>query len=159
MRYYDAIDFRFDENGDYVLDKSGDIADTSDDTLESLATEIKSIVRSSIGDWAKCANYAADLYEYIGEANTRDLGKLIEERIRNSLNLCRVALKEDTAVKIVPITPDTVAAFIIVKVMPTVGNKMEENGNIRLAFGFNLMRGQVISIDFPETLDYRALTE
>ena len=124
MARYDKIDFDFQWTGDIYLGEDGDIKDTSDDQIRSLENEIQSVVKSEFGDWQAHPTLGANISEFKGEANTRELGKRIEERV--SLRLTSIGLIQaaDLKVKVLPVTRHEVMIVIQVQASATAQNRL-----------------------------------
>jgi len=58
---FDANDIDFSWDGDFLIDSTGSLADTSDDWLRSLVNQVRDLVKSEQGDWESDPNFAADL--------------------------------------------------------------------------------------------------
>jgi hypothetical protein len=141
--YYDAIDFKWDDNGDYLIGKDGDFAITDTDTISSLSTEIKTIIASDTGDWEMYRSLAADLKDFIGEPNIREVGKRIEDRIKNSIVLSRLVESSDIKVRVTPLTHDSLMIIVIISATSTVTNSLETNGQLTIPFIFDMAAGGI----------------
>jgi hypothetical protein len=124
MANYDNIDFSWSWSGDYEIDGSGDLKDTSFDYIQSLKNEIMTIVKSEVGDWKASPNYAATLSDYVGEPNTRENGKSIEERITSALTSNSVVNRGDLQVRVVPVNIHQVMVMIRVQAQSTAQNSL-----------------------------------
>lgn len=137
--YYDAIDLRFSWNGDLGLGSEGDLADTSDDYLQSLRQEIHDVCASYAGDWALYSGLGASLRDFIGEPNTRRTGEAIQERLRISLISSGIVAEEDLEVRVVPVHRHRVLIVVTVSVLPTQFNRLDTDTNsiaVALVFDF-----------------------
>jgi len=92
---YDDIDLKWSWNGDFDLDNSHDLKDTSDDGLESLRQDIHTIAASALGDWEVYPNLGAGLDDFVGEPNLRRIGDAIHDRFRIALTSTGLVLEED----------------------------------------------------------------
>lgn len=141
--YYDNIDLNFDENGDYTIGSDGDIGDTSSDTILSTVVEVKSIIRSDTGDFEKYPAFAANLHDFVGKPNTRETAKQIEQRIKGTLILNKIAEPNDMSIRVVPVRHDALLIIISIKAISTPTNSVEEDGSVVIPFVFNLTQGGV----------------
>jgi len=157
--FYDSIDMRWDDNGDYLLSEDGDFQDTSSDTIESFVAEIKSVLRSELGDWEKHPNYAADLREFIGEPNNPETAKRIENRIIYSLVQNNVVSRSDVSARLVPTRPDTGLVILTIQAMPTETNSLGESGTVSVVFAFNLIEGGILFLDSERKINLFPVTE
>lgn len=123
---YDKIDYRFNYRGDYEVGSDGDIADTSEDELESLVQEIRDVVKSELKDWEEHFAKGSGLQDYIGEPNSRETAKSIEKRVKNSLTLYDIVKPEDLTVRTIPVGVDSVMILIKVAAIPTENNSLEQ---------------------------------
>jgi hypothetical protein len=124
---YDAIDFLMTEDGDIFISNSGDIADTSHDHIASLQQDILYVMKNEEGDWAKYPTIAASLVEFVGEANTRENAKKIEERVKISLINALYIRKEDLEVNVNAAGIHSVFIEVILKAEPTILNSIKSS--------------------------------
>ncbi len=124
MASYDSIDISFSWDGDFELGKDGDLKDTSDDLIQALLQEIRSIIKSEFGDWKEHVSYAAGLSEYRGEPNTRKVGESIEQRVRSVLVSNNVVRPEDLDVRVVPVHIHQILIMIKIRALATPNNSL-----------------------------------
>lgn len=124
MANYDSIDLAWNWDGDFVLGNDGDLADTSDDLIRSLENEIATLVKSETADWQKHPTFAIDLSDFLGEANTKESGERIEDRIRLKLISTKLVLSSDLGVRVVPIGPHEILIIIAIEALATPGNRL-----------------------------------
>jgi hypothetical protein len=124
---YDATDLRFGWSGDYALGEDGDLADTSDDGLESLRQELQTIAKSEINDWAVYPTYAATLSDYVGQPNTRPTANALHDRLRTAIIANGIVLESDLDIKVIPVHIHKVLIYIRVNATPTAFNELKDN--------------------------------
>lgn len=124
MALYDSIDLSWSWDGDYILGIDGDLKDTRDDLLESLRTELHTVIRSEFDDWQEHPNLGTNLSEYRGEPNTREVAFDMQQRIASRIAAARVANIEDLNVRIVPVSKHQVLTILQVNVLSTPGNNL-----------------------------------
>lgn len=136
MAIYDSIDLDWTWDGDYVLGNDGDIGDTSYDTLKSIETEVATIVKSDALDWEKDPFIGATLNDFVGEPNTRETGKRIEERVLLALGNVGILQPSDLQVRVVPITAHQLMIMITVATYWSSNNRlnMAEPVSVNLVF-------------------------
>ena len=134
---YDAIDMDWEWSGDYILGDDGDLKDTSDNQLRSLETEIGTICKASLLDWERDPTIGCHLSDFIGEANTRETGKDIENRIRNQLIAAQLVKPEDIFVKVVPVGLYRVMVIIRVLTIATANNKLVPGDMLSVSLVFD----------------------
>ena len=139
--YYDNVDLRWDDNGDYTIDKTGDIEDTSYDTIVSTETEIKDILKSSVNDWLLYPYKAAQVKEFIGQQNTREVGQAIAARLRSALVLNKIAAIDDIYIKVIPVRYDTILIVLVLQAYATPTNRLESGEPLTLSFFMDLSDG------------------
>jgi hypothetical protein len=123
-KLYDAVDLFWDgSNGDFAIGTNGDLASTEFDPLQAIAQELYSRVKADRGDWLEAPLIGATLSEFVGERNTRDTGAAIKKRILSAMATHGTISASDLSVDVVPISKDSVAVVLQLRVMPTVTNK------------------------------------
>jgi hypothetical protein len=143
---YDSVDLDFTWDGDYIIDSSGDLKDTSDDYLKSIQNEIFSIVKSSVGDWKEDPQLGADLDDFIGEPNDRNTAANMKARLQSSLT--QVVNAKDLSVRIVPVHLHKVLIIINLEVIPTAQNKMRGGNSVTINFLYDYFeKGVYVDID------------
>jgi hypothetical protein len=130
---YDDIDVRLGWNGDLALGEDHDVETTTDDTLQSLLDQIHSICASMFGDWVIYPNRAAGLDDFIGEANTRSLGRRMHDRLVMTLVSAGLVTEGDLQVRVVPIHPHKVLIVVRVHVVPTSFNQLRPGDILQTA--------------------------
>lgn len=145
--YYDSIDLAWDLNGDFNIDDRGDLADTSSDTIRSTENEIRDIIRSSLGDWELHPGRAAELKEFAGRPNTRDVGKEIETRLRSALVVNRIAAADDIYVRVVPVRYDAVLIILTLDVYATPTNRLETGDPLVISTLMDIAEGSLAFIE------------
>jgi hypothetical protein len=121
---YDSIDLKWTWDGDYCIGDDGDLGDTKEDYLLSLVQEIHTVVKSEIDDWVSNPLLGATLSDFLGEANTRELGQRIQDRIRQKITDISLVNSGDLSVRVEPISVSQVAIMINVLVVATENNKL-----------------------------------
>lgn len=131
-RIYDSIDFDWTWDGDFLIDSQGDLKDTGENLLLSFQNEVFTIVKSDLQDWREDPGVGADLGDFIGEPNTSDIGKSIEQRVRASLAL--IADTSDTDVRVVPVGIHRVLIAITFQVLATQANRLRSGDTVSVSF-------------------------
>ena len=124
MAIYDSTDALFSWDGDYAIGEDGDLADTSDDLLQSLVQEIQTIVKSEIGDWLSDPSVGSNLSDFVGGPNTQQAANNIHDRLVVKLTENGVVSQDDLSVQIVPVGIYQLMIMITVSVAVTVNNKL-----------------------------------
>lgn len=149
-RFYDTVDLSWGDDGDFVIDESGDLKSNTDDTIASTIAEVRSILRSEFNDWEKYPSYAAHLVEFIGESLNPALARRVEERIKSSLHINHVVDASDIYVRAVPVKTDMFLVILTIKAIPAATNSLEESGTTTLAFSLNVTTGNVFVVSQTE---------
>lgn len=129
---YDSVDLDFTFDGDFLIDSTGDIKDTSEDVLLSLRNEIFTIVKSEAGDWKEDLEIGANLRDFIGEANSRENAERIKERIK--VALAPIVNTKDLTIRVVPTGIYKVLILLNINVVATQANKLKIGDLIQIAF-------------------------
>ena len=153
MGFYDAIDLLWDENGDYIVGEDGDIASTEDDLLVAFLQQVRTLLIAEVADWESDPMFSTGLKDFVGEPNTSETGRDIEDRIISSLIYNEIANADDLYVRVVPVKPDAVLAVVSVAVTPTAGNQLEKEGEVKVAFLLNIEEGRMIFIEAEKAVN------
>jgi hypothetical protein len=97
------------------------------------------LVKSEQADWESDPHFAADLFEFIGEPNTREIGRKIEERLRLRISGIGLISERDLKIKVVPVHINQIAIFIKVAANATPNNKLKIGEPIVLTFVYDTM--------------------
>jgi hypothetical protein len=145
-RNYDSIDLDFTWDGDFLADQQGDLKDTSEDLLLSFKNEVFTIVKSDLQDWREDPSVGADLGDFIGEPNTSDTGKAIEQRIRNALTI--IATPNDLDVRVIPVGIHRVLIVLNIQVLATEDNGLKAGDAVTVSFLYDYFeRGVFVPLD------------
>jgi hypothetical protein len=146
---YDAVDFKWSDDGDFCLGDDGDLADTSEDQIQSLRQEILSICKSNVRDWFFAPRYAAELTEFVGQPNRPNTAAEIKARLFSALTLNRVVAQRDLYVRVVPVRHDAVMCVIGVEAIATENNSLASNGTVTICFMLDVASGTMVSMNAP----------
>lgn len=146
MANYDSIDLAWTWDGDLVIDKLGDIKDTQDNYLQALADTIQAVVKSETFDWEKDPMVGANLSEFQGEPNTRQLGKAIEDRVKIALISQNIVQRGDINIKVVPVHANQVAIYITVSVEPSSKNGLSPGEPLQLSLIYDTLENTTFFI-------------
>jgi hypothetical protein len=139
MGIYDSVDSYWSWDGDYAIGPDGDLKDTSDDFLSSLEQEIATVVKSEVGDWQLNPLIGATLTDFLGEPNTRENGKLIEDRVRFKIIDAGIVAPEDLSVRVVPTGIHTLMIMINVMTVATTDNRLEVGSAVSVNIIYDTM--------------------
>jgi len=139
MAIYDSVDLFWSWDGDFGIGTDGDVRDTGEDYLLSLIQEIHTVVKSEIGDWEGDPMVGATLSDFIGEANTRENGKKLEDRVRYKLIEAQVVRQDDLSVRVVPVSIHQVMIMINVVVVATTENKLNVGDQVNVNLLYDTM--------------------
>lgn len=114
-RYKEIKDLYFTEEGDFFYDTDrGEFADTANDQYRGLIQKIQTRLSSTQGDWALQAGLGANMGDFVGKRNTREIGEKIKSRIYSEL--VNVLPQRDLIVDVIPITTKRLA--IVLSITP-----------------------------------------
>jgi len=151
MANYDNIDFLWSFDGDFSVGSDGDIADTSSDYIQSFKSEVMTVCKSEINDWKANPNYAATLSDFLGEPNTRENGKRIEERIVSALTSNTVVRREDLQVKVVPVNIHQVLIMIRIDAVSTPQNSLEVGEPVTVSLIYDSTENNIFFMPINQT--------
>jgi len=140
---YDTLDLDFSWDGDLVLGSDGDLGDNRDDGIRSLENEIRTVVKSEMGDWQHHPSLGANLSEFRGEPNTREIGKKIEQRVVSSLTNTGIVRLEDLKVRVVPTSVHAILIIITVTAQATPYNRLSQGESIVVSLSYDSLEDSV----------------
>lgn len=144
-------------DGDLLRSESGDIQTTEGDYLLSFKNQIFKRVKSDLKDWRDNPEIGADLGDFVGEPNTRENGKLMEDRIRASL--LDIVASSDLTVRVVPIGIHRVLVNLRVQVLATPLNAMRPGEQITVDFIYDYFeRGVFVPLSQLNQLGGRSIS-
>ena len=132
MANYDSIDMNFSWDGDYDVGKDGDIETTEEDLILSMINEVQNIVKSETSEWEKDVTIGANLLEFQGEPNSREIGTAIENRVTSSIANQGLARSEDISVRVIPVHANQVLIMIRINADSTAGNSLSPGEPIKI---------------------------
>lgn len=149
MANYDSIDAKWTWDGDYVVGFDGDIggSEADGDYLESLLTEIHTVLRSEFDDWQLDPNVGTNLSDFRGEPNDRETAVRIEQRIKGRLAAARILKAEDIAVRVVPTGRHEVLIIISLNVTSTPQNNLEPGQPLVVSVVYDTLEDSVFFLD------------
>jgi len=151
MGNYDSIDLDWTWDGDYLVDDDGDLKDTSYDYLQSIRNEIATIVKSELLDWELDPTIGANLSDFMGEPNTREVGRQLEDRVETALVSAGVVYPEDVNARVVPIGTHRVLITITVLTIATVNNQLDVSEPIVTSVVFDSTEQGLFVLPWGET--------
>jgi len=143
MANYDSVDLDFTWDGDYRVADDGDLMDTTDDYTRSFVNEITTVVKSDLLDWELDPTIGTNLSDFVGEANTRENGEAIEERVRISLVDAGIVAPEDLFVRVVPLSIHRIMISISVLTLATPNNRLSAGEPIVVTLVFDTTEGGI----------------
>lgn len=143
MANYDSVDLDFTWDGDYRVADDGDLMDTSDDYTRSFVNEITTVVKADVLDWELDPTIGSTLSDFVGEANTRDNGEAIEERVRLSLIDAGIVDPEDLFVRVIPLSIHRIMISISVLTLATPNNRLSTGEPIIVTLVFDTTEGGI----------------
>lgn len=156
MGNYDSLDLTWTWDGDLVEGEDGDLATNTEDYLVSLETEIQTILKSESSDWLIHPTLGANLSEFRGEPNTREVAEAMEERVVSALTTPGIVKPEDLNVRVVPVGPYQVLVTIAVTANSTPGNRLSPGEPLVVVFTYDSLEDSVFFLP-PNQLERDAL--
>ncbi len=148
---YDSLDLIHTWNQDLAIGHDNDLADTSNDEIQSLIQEVQTIVNSDLLDWEENPTYAASLDDYIGEPNSRDTASSIVNRITTSLISNNIVRADDVSVRVIPVGKSEILIIVSIQALATQNNSIIDNNNIVVTFSFDYSEEGISIIEKMET--------
>lgn len=134
---YDRNDLAWTSRGDLVISHNGDIMDTDADPLRSLYQEVKTRIKSELGDWKLQSNVGASLGDFVGELNNKLTAEAIKTRIKVSLTRDGLVNSADLAIKYMPIDVDRLMFRVSIQVAQTAKNAGSESLKIHVVYHYS----------------------
>jgi len=95
-------------DGDLAIDSGGDLSLVSG--IEFLRREINKIVKTNNPEWTLHPNVGADVNRYIGRSNTREVGREIEQSVREAIK--RQFPDSGIEIRVVPKSRDALGVYM-----------------------------------------------
>lgn len=134
---YDSIDLDWEWDGDYLVDGTGDIQDTSDDLIRAFENEMRTIIKSEIGDWKAQLDLGSSLHEFVGQPNTKELGGRIEQQVVAALTRFDTVAKSDLSVRAVPVHRHILMLVISVNALATRNNRLGYGDRVQISVTYD----------------------
>jgi len=119
--YDDSLDLYFTSNGDFCLDETNKLKDTKLDKYRFLIQRVNNRIGSTSNDWQLAPQVGANLTDFIGQRNSAENGKLIEQRIFAELTRDNFISSRHLSVKVFPISESGVGVILSINPPDTVG--------------------------------------
>lgn len=132
MNKYNVInDYYFTEDGDFLLDASTeDLRDTKNDNYRGFIQKIYTVVSSQKRDWRLSPNLGANISDFLGQPNTRELGQALKNRLFFALTANNFINPVDLEIFVFPRSKESIVA--IISVTPP-----DAQTKVRLSFVYN----------------------
>lgn len=135
-RSYDNVDFYWTFDGDFIVGPSGDLHDTSDDSLRSLVQEVKTRLMSDQWDWSIFPRVGAGLSDLVGQPNNRETAEDGKAKIISALSRDGLVNSEDISVKYVPISRDLIMYRLSITVANTALSYDSQYVQVNLLYNY-----------------------
>jgi len=146
MANYDSIDLAWSWDGDITIDDMGDLKDTQENYLQACADTIQCVVKSETLEWEKDPLLGANLSEFQGEPNTREIGKAIEDRIKIALTSQGIIQNGDISVRVVPVHANQVMISITVSAEPSNKNGLSPAEPLQISLIYDTLENSTFFI-------------
>lgn len=104
-----------------MVDKTGDLLDTSYFPLRCLIQDSRTRLEGDIGDWEIYPTLGANLSDFIGQPNDSMTGSMIENRTIQSLSQDAFVARSDIQTRYVPVSIYAATCIIKINVSRTPG--------------------------------------
>lgn len=143
MANYDSIDLDWSWDGDFGIDVTGDVLDTSSNFLRSIVNEVQTVIKSESLDWEKDVTLGSDLSDFQGEPNTADTGQAIQDRIKAALVNQGIVQSGDLTVKVVPVHNNQVMIMIRINAEPSTRNGLGLGEQVKVDLVYDTLESGV----------------
>lgn len=147
MANYDSIDLDWSWDGDFAIDVTGDLKDTSSDFLLSLVNEIATVMKSETLDWEKDVTLGTNLSDFQGQPNTATIGGAIEDRVKAALVNQNIVQPGDITVKVIPVHVNQVLIMIRVAAEATPRNGLTPGEPIKVNLVYDTSENSVFFLN------------
>jgi len=147
MANYDSIDLDWSWDGDFAIDITGDLKDTSSDFLLSLVNEIATIVKSESLEWEKDITLGGNLGDFQGQPNVAAVGAAIEDRVSSSLVNQNIIQPGDVSVKVLPVHANQVLIMIRVAAEATSRNGLVPGEPVKINLVYDTSENSVFFLN------------
>lgn len=134
---YDRNDLAWTSRGDIIISHDGDIMDTNADPLRSLFQEVKTRIKSEIGDWKLSPTVGSSIGDYVGEPNNKLTAEAIKTRIKVALTQDGLVNSSDLSIKYMPIDIDRLMVRVTILVAQTAKNAGSESLKINVLYHYS----------------------
>ena len=135
-RIYDSTDLFWSFEGDFDIDETGDIRDTSYDPLRSISQGIYDRVKCDKGDWQFQKGIGASLSKFVGRPNDRETGRSIKSAITSALGWFGFIDVGDVNVKVVPVSATMIVARVVINYISTRENSISDPINLTFLYDY-----------------------
>ena len=135
-KLYDKADFYWTFDGDLLVGPDGDLLDTQEDPLLSLAQEIKTRIMGDQGDWELYPDVGAGLADLVGEANNKLTAESGKAKIIAALTRDGLVASSDISIKYMPVGPYNLLYKLTVAVRPTTTNYQSKFVEVKILFDY-----------------------
>ena len=101
MKSAEPVDLWFSVEGDFQVDASGDLKDSSSVYARSLVQEIRTRLAAASNDWKLTPTLAANVQDFLGRASTKAVLDELAVRIRDILTIDGLLSSRDFTVSYV----------------------------------------------------------
>jgi len=146
MAFLDSLDLDVTFDQDYIIGQDGDLKDTSEDYLLSLENEIRTIVKSDTLDWIKHPMLGCNLLDFQGEANTRRIGGLIEDRVRSRILDIGIVPDSALGIRVSPVGEHEVIIIITIQATATPNNRLTPGDPLTITLTYDTIENSIFFI-------------
>lgn len=136
MNRYDTTDLLLSEEGDFLLDETGDLQLVNKDAL--IQQMVMVTLKSSNPDWFR-ETFPADLEDLIGKENSEETGNLGKEKILAGLLRTGFFEKEDIWIDARPVNEMEIMFFVFIR-SPFADDPLIYEVQLDLGFGTSVRR-------------------
>ena len=133
---YDNNDLVWTSRGDYVISHNGDIMDSNNDPLRSIFQEIRTRIKSDLGDWKLNEDIGGSLSDFVGQPNNKLTAETIKTRIKACLVRHGLVNSRDLTIKYIPIDADKLMFRLSLSVAQTAKNRSSQTLGINVLYHY-----------------------
>jgi hypothetical protein len=140
-RYDKIVDLYFTDSGDFMLGQNNDIKDTIEEQYRGFVQMVVTRLSSAAGDWALAPTVGANLDQFVGRPNTRDLANAIRSRVLSELQSGGLVRGNELSIEIFPVSKTSLA--MILAITPP-----RSEGQVVLTFTYSMKENKLIPRNF-----------
>lgn len=134
IRFEQLKDYYFTNSGDFYIENN-DLSKTKN--YEAFVQQIHSRMKSNKLDWALNPREGANVSDFVGKPNTREVGDKLKQRIYSELSRDNLVTSSELTVEVIPLSKTMVGVFLFIR-------SPRASGKIVLSYTYDLRDNRLI---------------